>query len=354
MPVGDGEPLELCEECGSPLEDGVCGGCGPGFRGGASPVGAAPPDRRELSKILGRNVGARAHGSYALSMQQEKGMAPLRKEIGSLVERFNASPEVKASVRQNAERLAVKIMDDLGPTKAAIVSVTQEFIRHGRTLTEVASCISQVHAGMDKLRDLVVEVYPAPEGKIRVLVDGSERPFRSYTEGLYRKLRIPLFASDGSALFELRNARLTTDGYDPKRVEPRRPTEFVIRADDRSFELFKVLKEARLSGGSPGGSPDPRVLLRKYSVSKLPLTERLLREAGVLQMVNAEYAKSFAEKLGDGRGRSPRKLAEMALFEVCDGLVPRGLRDEVARRHHLRPSALRSLVVKPELAAWQG
>jgi hypothetical protein len=352
--TADSEPLDLCEECGSPLEEGICNSCGPGFKNGTSPAGAAPPDRRELSKILGRNIGVRAHGSYALSMQQEEGMAPLRKQIELLVEQFNASPEVKASAKKNAERLAVKIMGDLGPTKSAIASVAQEFILQGRNLSEISASIGRVHLGMNRLSDLVVEAYPAPDSEVKVLVDGRERPFRSYVDGLYRRLRIPLFVSDNGAHIELRNACLTRDGYDPKRLEPLGTTKFVIRTDDKSFELFKVLKQARLSGRSPANGPDTRALLRKFSVSKLPLTESLLREAGALQAVNAEYARTFAMKLGDGGGRSPRKLAETALLEACDGLVPVGMGEELARRHHLRPSAMRSIVVKPELAAWQG
>jgi len=204
-----GEPLELCEECGSPLESGSCPSCGPGSRDGTSPVGAAPLDRRELSRVLGRSVGARAHGSYALSFQQEEGMAPLRREIDSLVERFNASAEVKRTAKQSAEMFAIKVMEDLGPTKAAIASVAQFFIAQGRNFAEVNNRISLVHPSMDRLGDLLVEVYPEGASEIRLLVDGRSRPFKSYSNGIYRKLRIVLFASDCDSLFELRNARLT-------------------------------------------------------------------------------------------------------------------------------------------------
>jgi hypothetical protein len=354
MPDPGGEPLELCEECGSPLEEGVCRSCGPGFRNGSSPVGAAPLDRRELSRVLGRSVGVRAHGSYSLSMRQEERMAPLRKEIELLVERFSAPPEVKASVKQNAEHLAVKIMDDLGPTKAAIASVAQEFLRVGRNLVEVSTCISQVHPGMDRWKDLIVEVYPTPEGDLRVLVDGRERPFRSYSDGLYQKLRIPLFASDGGALVELKNARLTQRGYDAKRVEPLGPSEFQMGTGERNFELFKVLEEARLSGSVADSGADLSALFRKYSISKLPTTGRLLREAGMLQQVSAKYATLLTQKVGDGRGRSPRKLAEEALFEACADLVPGCLSNSIIRKYHLKQSEMSSLVVKSELAAWQG
>ncbi|MGH9917470.1 MAG: hypothetical protein ACRD6W_01150, partial [Nitrososphaerales archaeon] len=89
--------------------------------------------------MLGRPVGARAHGSYALSMQQEQGMAPLRRQIDLLVEQFAASSEVKAAVKRKAERLAVRIMPEIGPTKAAIASVAHEFLSQGRNFAEVSA-----------------------------------------------------------------------------------------------------------------------------------------------------------------------------------------------------------------------
>jgi hypothetical protein len=350
---GEGQSLELCEECGSPLEGGFCELCIPGPTDGSSPVGAAPLDRRELSRVLGRSVGARAHGSYALSIQQEAGMAPLRKEIDSLVERFNASAEVKRLAKHSAEKLAVKILEDLGPTRAAIVSVAHFFIANGRNLAEVSFCISQVHPAMDRLGDLLVEVYPEPAGEIRVLVDGRNRSFRSYSNGIYRRLRIPLFASDCNSLFELRNARLTQAGYDTKKVEPLGPSEFRVKKDERNFELFKVIEEARLSGKIATGAADTSAVLRRYSVSRLPLTQRLLRETGLLQKVTAEYARLLTQEVANGRGRSPRRLAEEALVEACEIVLPSCLSSSISQKYHLRQSAVRSLVVLSELAEWR-
>ena len=346
--------LELCEECGSPLADGSCPSCGIGFSDGASPVGAAPLGRGELSRVLGRPVGTRAHGSYALSMQQEEGMAPLRKQIERLVEQFSASPELKAAVKRNAERLAVKVMREVGPTKAAIASVAQEFLARGRNLADVSFSIGRLHPRMNRLKDIVVEVYPAQDGEIRVLVDGRERPYRSYSEGLYRRLRIPLFVSDSAAIVELRGAVLTRKGYDARRVRLLGPSEFELKLDDRSFELFKVLEEARISGGLPVGEHDPKALVRKYSISKLPLTEELLRTANLLPAVSAEYMARLAAKVGDGRGRSPRKLAEEALLESCFAVIPELVAREMAERYHLKQSRMRSLIVVDELARWQG
>jgi hypothetical protein len=311
-------------------------------------------DRRELSRVLGRKVGVRAHGSYALSIQQEEGMAPLRKEIELLVERFNASVEVKHAARQSAERLAVKVMDALGPTKAAIASVAQVFIGQGRNLVEVSSCISMVHPAMNRLRDLIVEVYPEPRGEIRVLVDCRERLFRSYSSGIYRKLRIPAFTSDGNARVELKNARLTHRGYDRKRIDPLGPSEFRMKIDETNFELFKVIKEARLSGYVTGGAVDPSALLRKYSVSKLPLTQRLLRDAGLLQQVIGEYGRLYVQAVSNGQGRSPRKLAEEALIKACTRVVPSYLNSSISQKYHLKQSGAKSLVVLSELAEWKG
>jgi len=355
MGVAHHGELDLCEECGSPLEDGICRSCGTGFSDGASPVGAAPLGRGELSRVLGRQVGAHAHGSYALSMQQEEGMAPLRRHIERLVDQFSASPELKAVVKQNAERLAVKILDDLGPTKAAIASVAEEFLRLGRNLTAISVCISRVHPGVGRLRDLVVEVYPA-SGDVTVIVNGRKRPTKSHACGLYRRLRIPLFVSDGDAIVALTDARLTRRGYDGKRVRPLGPSEFVVQADDRNFELFKVIEKARLCGGLRGPGGDRVELagaLRRYSISKLPLTERLLRESGLLQKVGAEYARRYLLKTANGYGRSPKKLAEEALVEACARMVPMALSDLIVRKYRLKPSAMRSLIVKTELANWR-
>ncbi len=353
MSVDRNEELDLCEECGSPLVDGSCRNCGGGFREGASPVGAAPLDRRQLSKVLGRSVGSRAHGSYALSMQQGERMAPVRKEIESLVEQFNASPEVKNSVKHSSERLALRLLDELGPTEAAIASVSQEFVKLGRNLLEVNLCISRLHPRMGQLKDLVVEVYPLTS-EVKVFVDGRERTFKSHANGLYKKLRIPVGIEDGNAKVELRNANLTRQGYDSRRVRPLDQSSFVLVLDETNFELFKVLKEARLSGRLLGDEPDRRMVLRKYSIAKLPLTERILRENALLQRVGAEYTAKLVEKLRDGRGRSPRKLAEEALLEACESVVPTSLSDLMVERYHLKRSAVRSLVVMPELASWQG
>ena len=281
-------------------------------------------------------------------------MAPLRREIESLVERFNASAEVKRAAKQNAEKLVIKVMDDLGPTKAAIASVAQFFISQGRNFAEVSFCISQVHPAMDRLGDLLLEIYPETTGEIKLLVGGRNRPFKLYSNGIYRKLRIALFASDRNSLFELRNARLTQAGYDDKRVEPLGPSEFRVKADESNFELFKVIEEAAFSGKIATWGADRGALMRKYSLSKLPLTQRLLRDAGLLRQAIGEFVRVLGQDVADSGGRSPKKLAEEALFEACERVVPPCLSSSIPRKYHLRQSSVKSLVVRSELAAWRG
>ena len=348
-----GEPLELCEQCGAPLVDGSCQSCGQGFRDGSSPMGSAPFDREGLRKVLGRPASRGMVGSYSLSMQQKPGMSALRRRIEILVEQFSASPELKASVKQSAERLAVKIMQELGPKEAAVASVAQEFLRRGRSMAEVSSRVGRIYAGMDRVKDLVMEVRPScgPE-EVRILVDGRERPFTRFGWSLYLRLRAPLFASDDGRLLELKGAALTERGFQQKRlVRLGSWSEFQIRVDERSFELFKVLEEARLAGLPADGSSTATL---KYSISKLPLTGLLLRESGLLLEVSGAYARSLSEKVENAGGRSPRKLAEETLFEVCEDLVPACLSDMIVRKHRLKPSGMRSLVGKAELDRWQG
>jgi len=356
MGVGHHEELDLCEECASPLEDGICRSCGLGFSDGASPVGAAPLGRSELSRVLGRPVGARAHGSYALSMQQEEGMAPLRKQIELLVEQFSASPAAKSRVKQNAERLAVKIVRDVGPTKAAIASVAQEFLALGRNLAEVSLCISGVHPRVARLSGLVVRVYVRDErAEPDVLVGSRRRGFVAYSEGLYRRLRIPVYCWDDGALVELRNAVLCKRGNPEKRMRVLSPRRFRLVLPEKTFQLFRIIEEAKLSGAIQLGefAVEPVHVARKYSIARLPLTEKFLRETGYLNRVNARYAALLRERLADGRGRMPRKLAEQALTEACSEEIPEFVSDLVADKYRLKRSEMSSLVVLPELEAWR-
>jgi hypothetical protein len=352
----DGEPAESCEQCGSPLENGVCGSCGIGFSEGTGPVGAAPLDRQELSSVLGRWVGSRAHGSYSLSMQQEERMARVRKEIESLVEQFNASPQTKNSVKMSSERNAVKLLPHLGPTRAAIASVAQEFLSLGRSLAEASLSISKVHPRIGRLSSLVLEVYaPEADGAVEVVVNGRKRGFKSYSEASYRRLRIPVYCWDSGAVLELGNAVLCAGCYPTKRMKVTGPSKFVLVLPEKTFELFKILEEAKLSGAIPNGELviDPINVVRKYSIAKLPFTEKLLRETGHLNMVNARYSAILRQRLRNGKGRMPRKLAVEALIEACYRGVPSSVCDLVVKRYHLKPSEVSSLLLLPELDAWE-
>jgi len=348
---------ELCEHCGSPLdESGLCWSCaGGGFQSGSSPVGTAPLDKGELSKVLRRGVGDRALGAYSLSLQQAETMARLRDEIAALVEHSNASPEIKNSVKRNSERRAVKLLPHLGPAKAAIASVSQEFLSLGRTIGEVSLFVAQVHPRIAGLSSLLLGVFVPDEGAdVEVLVNGRKRDFKCYSEGLYRRLRVPVYCWDAGATVELRNALLCRGEYPAKRMRLAGPSKFVLVLPERTFQLFKVLEEANLSGAiSEAELADSLRFSRKYSIARLPFTERFLRETGYLNVVNASYTTILRRELRNGRGRSPKKLAEEALVEACSKTVPDFLTELIVRKYRLKASRIRSLVVLPELAAWQ-
>lgn len=352
----NGEPLEFCEECGSPLVGTSCLTCGTNYRDGASPVGAAPLDRRELSRVLSRTVGTRAHGSYVLSMQQAEGMAHLRDQIESMVEQFNASPQTKNSVKQGCERNAVKLLPELGPTKAAIASVAQEFLSLGRSMAEVSYYIARVQPRIGRVGSLVMRVYASEGGAdVEVLVNSRRRQFKSFPEGLYQKLRVPVYCWDSGAMVELMNAVLCRRGYPARTVRLQSPSKFVLAIPEKTFQLFKILEEAKLSDASQVAESkvDPVSVARKYSIAKLPFTERFLRETGYLSRVNARYSAILGQKVANGKGRMPRKLAEEALVEACYKEVPALVSELVASKYHLKPSEMSSLLVLPELEGWQ-
>jgi len=354
--VNPGRRPELCEHCGSPLdESGLCWSCsGGGFQSGSSPVGSAPLDKGELSRVLGRGIGDRALGAYSLSLQQAETMAHLRDEIDALVEQSNASPEAKNSVKRSSERRAVKLLPHLGPTKAAIASVTQEFLGLGRSISEVSLFVARVHPRIASLSSLVLGVYVPDGTDVEVLVNGRKRDFKCYSEGLYRRLRIPVYCWDAAATAEMRNALLCRGEYPAKRMRLMGPSKFVLVLPERTFQLFKVLEEAKLSGViSEAEQEETLRFSRKYSIARLPFTERFLRETGYLNVVNASYSAILRRELRNGRGRSPKKLAEESLIEACSKSVPDFVTDLVVKKYRIKASKIRSLVILPELAAWQ-
>jgi hypothetical protein len=256
-------------------------------------------------------------------MQQAEGMSHLRDEIDSMVEQFNASPQTKNSVKQSAERNAIKLLPHLGPTKSAIASVAQEFLSLGRSVAEASFFVSRVHPRVGRLSSLVIEVYAPDGGTVDVLVNGRKREFKSQSEGLYRRLRIPVYCWDEGAVMELGNAVLCAGRYPAKRMRAV-GSKFLLFLPEKTFELFKILEEARLSGAIPVGELviDPINVVRKYSVAKLPFTERLLRATGYLNAVNGRYSAILRQNLRYGNGRMPRKLAEEALIEACTEKFP--------------------------------
>jgi hypothetical protein len=133
------------------------------------------------------------------------------------------------------------------------------------------------------------------------------------------------------------------------------PHRFRLILPEKTFQLFRIIEEAKLSGAIQLGefAVEPVHVARKYPIARLPLTEKFLRETGYLNRVNARYAALLRERLVDGRGRMPRKLAEQALIEACSEEIPEFVGDLVAEKYRLKRSEMNSLIVLPELEAWQ-
>jgi len=223
-------------------------------------------------------------------------------------------------------------------------------------MTEVSLFIARVHPRVGRIGSLVLTAYPQDEAKVvEVLVNSRLREFKSYSDGLYLKLRISLYCWDNGAMVELRNAVLCKRGYPTKKTMLRGPSNFVLVLPERTFQLFKILEKAKLLGvqQTSGHSVDPNTVARKYSIAKLPFTERFLRETGYLNRVNVRYGAILRKSLANGKGRMPRKLAEEALIEACNREVPPFVADLVVRKYRLKRPEMSSLLVLAELEGWR-
>jgi len=223
-------------------------------------------------------------------------------------------------------------------------------------MAEVSFFVARRHPRVGRIGSLLLTAYaPDEAGAPDVLVNSRHRDFKSYPDGLYLRLRVPIYCWDSGAVVELRNAVLCRRGYPSKNTRLYGPSRFALVIPERTFQLFKILEEAKLSGTMQNSESgiDPATVARKYSVAKLTFTERFLRETGYLNRVSARYGAILRQRLADGKGRMPRKLAEEALIEACNREVPCFVAELIVRKYRLKPTEMSSLIVLPELEGWQ-
>jgi hypothetical protein len=314
-----------------------------------------------------------------LNEQQE---VAVHKKVEALVDQFAASTsaEVRNSVMAAAENLATRLLrsEMISLDRAVIASVAREFLDRGMGFREIVRAIARLYPNAAEQEDLLVEVVLEKENdkgteELCVLVGGRERRFKTYSKGVTKVLSVTLYDFDSNAGIEIHGAAVVAGGYDKRRVEltDSKTTRKTLRvkADRKSYELYKLLKEAHLDVESVGSDHRPIVarvdnsdyLLRRFSLSKLILTTLLAFEVGLLRKLESEYCSIAREMFRRSDGRSYRKLAEDALLEadkrvwaslpalekarVASSLPTFGKEDE-------NYTGVGGIVVRSELKAW--
>jgi hypothetical protein len=98
--------------------------------------------------------------------------------------------------------------------------------------------------------------------------------------------------------------------------------------------------------------------MRRYSLSSLPLTERIAREAGCAGRLQSRFEQLFKQSLTRGMGRSPRSLAKEAMLqadtEIYSSLSPEAKASAAlaAAQAGVTPIKNGGLVVVSELKGW--
>ncbi len=344
-----------------------------------SPAGQAGFTSSEYSQILRDRGGGRRHIPKKLErmyngLLNDQREVAVHKKVEALVDQFEAttSTEVRNSVKAAAENLAAKLLrsESISPDRAVMASVAREFLDRGKSFREVVGAIAKLYPKAAEQGDLLVEVALEKGEEPRVLVNGKERKFKAYSKGVTKVLRVPLYDFDDHAVIEVGGAAIV-GGYDRRRVEliDEKTTRKTLRvkADRRSYELYRLLKETHLDSELVGSGPivarveNPDYLLRRFSLTKLTLTTQVALEAGLLRKLTAEYYSMAKEMFRNSDGRSYRKLAEEALLEadsivwsslpsldktrVASGLPAFGKGDE-------KYTGVSGLVVRSELKVW--
>ncbi len=347
------EPLELCEDCGAPLHGRVCPNCSSSgysavvdYREGSNPYGEAAMELGKLRAVVDRTVwdedakklrkgavspGAR-ESNFLNSMLQDQRQVQIFKRVERLVSLFNVSREVQERITAKAELQARKLARDgrMGLDQAVIAAVANEFLNLHASFREVSKRIAAAYSEIGELSDLAFDVRTENPDAVTVLVNGAERKFKKVRLGgrqgreVYR-LTIPIYISDNHAKVQLRNAVLlpnfADEHFNARRAEEVNRQALTLKVDEKNYKLFKLLKAARLEAGLGKGEKDIRMLLRRYSIRKLPLTSLVMSELGIIGQVQTRFWAILTEKMRDGRGRSPLKLAEDALIEAADQVV---------------------------------
>jgi hypothetical protein len=306
----------LCPACSSTLDDGErCPKCDPsGFTG--APFGESTPSRTEFRKIIGRVPSTREHNYFRSLFTNDK-----ERRIGeaaqAAMERINLDQHTKSALTMRITFMAKRFRNrGLSINESILLAANLELSFLG--IDDVQSTSNGLQLQTSALRPVVFEVISEDPHRISVTVAGAQRTFKVWPLNKGGRncfsICVPLYEYDAGALIQVHKATLVRIA--DKRVSlVDTHTLRLKRCFSKSFRIFKLMKEVVVDGELE--LPDKSmVYMRRYSLSSLPLTERIAREAGCAGRLQSRFEQLFKQSLARGMGRSPRSLAKEAMLQA--------------------------------------
>jgi hypothetical protein len=305
----------LCPVCSSPLEDNKCPKYdSSGFTG--TPFGESTPSRTEFRRIIGRVPSTREH-NYFRSLFTNDEERRIGEGAQAAMERINLDQHTKSALVMRITLMAKRFRSrGLSINESIILAANLELSFLGVDKSQSTSNGPQLQT--PALRPVVFEVVSEDSHRISVTVAGSQRRFKVWPLNKGGRncfsVCVPLYECDAGALIQVHKATLV-------RVADKRVsvvdthTLRLKRCFSKSFRIFKLMKEVVIDGELE--LPDKSMAyMRRYSLSSLPLTARIAKEAGCAGRLQSRFEQLFRQSLIRGMGRSPRSLAKEAMLQA--------------------------------------
>jgi hypothetical protein len=304
-----------------------------GFSASTNPFGEIAPSRSDFRQILGRVPSEKEHNFFK-SLYSDDESRSIHKLVESLVQNLVMNQTAKNSLMERVEGLAKKLIrtKNLGRSDSVLSALcTEASSSFGIGPVELVKRVAEAYPSIARLNSLQVRVKCPDPSRVKVFVGGAERTPKVHRDGMVYLLKFPLYIFDDGAIVKFENGKLAQVSDRRARVIDERT--LLLKIDPRkAFELFKLMKKAIVDLGTPRYEKDFTMYLRRFPISSMPVTEWMMRQAGCLHLVQRRFAEIFREKLENGMGRSPGRLAVEALTEA-DREVYAGMTPE--RRAHI-------------------
>jgi hypothetical protein len=352
---GDGK---FCSVCSSLLHDDErCTRCDPSSFTG-TPFGESTPSRTDFRRIIGRVPSTREH-NYFRSLFTNDEERRIGEGAQAAIERINLDRHTKSALAMRITLMAKRFRSrGLSINESILLAANLELGFLGVDDFQSASNGQQLKTSA--LRPVVFEVVSEDPHRISVTVAGAQRRFKIWPLNKVGRncfsVSVPLYEYDAGALIAVHNATLV-------RVADKRVsvvdthTLRLKRCFSKSFHIFKLMKEVVVDGELE--LPDKSMAyMRRYSLSSLPLTERIAREAGCAGRLQSRFEQLFKQALTRGMGRSPRSLAKEAMLQadvdIYSSLSPEAKASAAlaAAQAGVTPRKNGGLVVVSELKGW--